>query len=138
MHAATCNVPTTSYPTIATAARNGTCTLVLVAAGAFPEHVELARDVTIQGAGSASTVLQGRLLVTGAGNDVNLSALTIDGTATAVAGCWSELLSASGGATVTSGADLRVLNSAVLTSGCRLFADAFESGGTLTWSSHVP
>lgn len=137
-HAATCNVPTTSYPTIGAAARNGACTLVQVAAGSFPEHVDVARDVAIQGAGSGSTVLQGRLWVSGAGNDVTVTALTVDGAATAVAGCWSEILAASGGATLASGADLRVVNTAIYVSACRIFIDGFESGGTLAWSTSAP
>jgi hypothetical protein len=48
------------------------------------------------------------------------------------------MLKASGGATVTSGADLRVLNSAAGGAACRLFADGFESAGTLAWSARVP
>lgn len=137
-HAATCNVPTTSYPTIGAAARNGTCTLVVVAAGSYPEHVEIARDVAIQGAGSSLTFLQGRLWVAGAGNDATITALTVEGSAAAVAGCWTEMLAATGGATLTSGSDLRVLNSAIPASACRIFIDGFESGGTLAWSVSLP
>lgn len=136
--AVTCNVPTTPYPTLGAAVRDAGCTLVQLAAGSFAEHVDLTRDLAIEGAGSASTTLQGHLRVTGAGNDVTLNGLTIDGTATGVAGCWGEILLATGGGTVTAGADLRALNTAVLSSGCRLFADGFESGGTLAWSVRLP
>lgn len=136
--AATCNVPTTAHPTLGAAVRDGACTLVQLAAGSLPENVEVARDLAIQGAGSAATTLQGYLFVSGAGNDVTLNALLVDGTAAGVAGCWSEVLSVLGGATLTSGADVKVLNSAVLSSGCRLFADGFESGGLLAWSLHSP
>ena len=137
-HAATCNVPTASYPTLGAAARDGTCTLVALAAGSFLENVALARDLAVQGAGSAATFVQGSFVVTGAGNDVTLDALLLDGTAAGVAGCWSELLTATGGATISSGADLRVLNTATGGTACRLFADGFESGGTLAWSLRLP
>jgi hypothetical protein len=136
--AATCSVPTSTHPTLGAAARDADCTLVQLAAGSFAENVWITRDVTLQGAGSAATTLQGYLSVTGAGNDVALSGLLLDGTAGGVAGCWSELLKASGGATITSGVDLRVLNTATGGEACRLFADGFESGGTLAWSVRVP
>ena len=136
--AVTCAVPSATQPTLGAAARDATCTLIQVAAGGFAENVSITRDVTLQGAGSAATTLQGYLFVSGAGNDVTLSGLLLDGTAAGVAGCWGEILKASGGATIASGADLRVLNTAVLSSGCRLFADGFESGGTLAWSLRVP
>ena len=133
-----CNVPSTSYPTLGAAARDGTCTLVALAAGSFPENVALTRDLAVAGAGSAATFVQGSLVVSGAGNDVTLDALLVDGTAAGVAGCWSEVLTAIGGATISSGADLRVLNTATGGTACRLFADGFESGGTLAWSLRLP
>ena len=59
--------------------------------------------------------------------------------AAGVAGCWGEILKASGGATITSGADVRVLNTAAGGGlGCRLFTDALESGGTLACSVRIP
>jgi hypothetical protein len=132
-----CNVPSPSYPTLGAAARDAGCTTLQVAAGAFAENVALVRDLVIQGAGSAATTVQGQVFVSGAGNDVTLSGLLLDGTAAGVAGCWPEILKASGGATVTSGADLRVLNTVAGGTACRLFADGFESGGTLAWSLRV-
>jgi len=136
--ALTCIVPTTPYPTVGAAAGEAACTVIQLAAGSFPENVALARDLALQGAGSTATILQGSFVVAGAGNDVTLDALLVDGTAAGVAGCWTEILSATGGATLTSGADVKVLNTAVLSSGCRLFADGFESGGTRAWSVHSP
>ena len=133
-----CNVPSPSYPTLGAAARDAGCTTLQAAAGTFAENVALARDLVVQGAGSAATTVQGYLFASGAGNDVTLSGLLLDGAAAGVAGCWPEILKASGGATITSGADLRVVNTAVLSSGCRLFADGFESGGTLAWSVRMP
>lgn len=133
-----CNVPSASHPTLGAAARDGACTSVTVAAGSFPENVAIARDLAVQGAGSAATLLQGYFFVSGAGNDVTLNGLLVDGTAAGVAGCWSEILAAEGGATLTSGADLKVLQTAVGGAACRLFADGFESGGLLAWSAHAP
>ena len=132
-----CNVPAPTYPTLGAAARDAGCTQVQVAAGVFPENVVLTRDLAVAGAGSAATIVQGSFVVSGAGNDVTLDALLLDGTAAGVAGCWSELLTATGGATISSGADLRVLNTATGGTASRLFADGFESGGTLAWSARV-
>lgn len=133
-----CSVPSASYPTLGAAVRTAACTSVTVATGSFPENVAIARDLAIQGAGSAATLLQGHFFVSGAGSDVTLNGLLVDGTAAGVAGCWPEILKASGGATLTSGADVKVLQTAVGGTACRLFADGFESGGTLAWSLRVP
>ena len=133
-----CNVPSASYPTLGAAVRAGACTSVIVAAGSFPEHVTIARDLAVQGAGSAATLLQGYFFVSGAGNDVTLNGLLVDGTAAGVAGCWTEILAAAAGATLVSGADVKVLQTAVGGAACRLFADGFESGGLLAWSLHAP
>ena len=132
-----CAVPSALYPTLGAAVRDGACTLVQLAAGSFPENVVIARDLAVAGAGSAASSLHGNLTVTGAGNDVTLDALRVDGTAAGVAGCWPEILKASGGATITAGTELRVLNTATGGTACRLFADGFESGGTLAWSLRV-
>lgn len=137
-HAVPCAVPSASYPTLGAAVRDGACTLVQLAAGSFPENVVITRDLAVAGAGSAASSLHGNLTVTGAGNDVTLDALRVDGTAAGVAGCWPEILKASGGATITSVVDLRVLNTATGGTACRLFADGFESGGTLAWSARLP
>ena len=133
-----CNVPSTSYPTIGAAVRTAACTTLTVSAGTFPENVAIDRDLIVQGAGSAATSVQGNFSVSGAGTGVTLAALRIDGSAVGVAGCWSEVLRASGGAVVTSGSDLRVVQSTTGGSACRLFIDGFESGNALAWSAQVP
>jgi hypothetical protein len=132
-----CSVPSVNYPTIGAAVRAVACTTVTISAGTFPENVEIARDLAVQGAGSAATFVQGRFVVSGAGVDVTLNALQVDGTTAGVAGCGSEILAVSGGAILTSGSDLRVLQAAG-GGACRLFVDGFESGGTLAWSAQVP
>ena len=136
--AGTCNVPSAPHPTVGAALRDANCTTVQLGAGAYAENVAVARDVTLQGGGSAATFLEGFLAATGATTDVTLAALTIDGTAAGVAGCWPEALAAAGGAELATGPDVVVLQSATGGGPCRLFADGFESAGTLAWSSHVP
>lgn len=136
--AAVCSVPSPSHPTLGAAVRDAGCTLVQAAAGAFPENVAIARDLALQGAGSGASVVQGFFVASGAGVEVTLAEILVDGTAAGVAGCWGEILLASDGATLDSGADLRVVNTAAGGAVCRLFADGFESGGVLAWSASVP
>mgnify|MGYP000927498858 CR=1 FL=1 len=80
-----CKVPSASYPTLGAPVRAGSCTSVIVAAGSFPAHFTIARDLAVQGAGSAATLLQVYFFVSGAGNDVTLNGLLVDGTAAGVA-----------------------------------------------------
>jgi len=136
--AATCDVPSVSYPTVGAALRDGNCTTITLASGVYPENVTVERDVQIQGMSSVETALEGYLAVSGGTTDVTIRALTIDGTATGVAGCWREVLSVVGEAEVTTGPDVRVLQTASGGTACRLFADGFESGGSLAWSTGVP
>lgn len=134
----TCAVPAASHPTVGAALRDGACTTIQLAAGSYRENVTVERDVVLQGAGSGASVLEGYLAITGATADVTLAALTIDGTASGVAGCWREVLSVSGGAEVVTGSDVVVLQTTAGGAACRLFADGFESGGVLAWSAHAP
>ena len=48
--AATCSVPTTSYPTIQSAVDDPTCATIDVAAGAYPENVSITRSLVLNGA----------------------------------------------------------------------------------------
>jgi hypothetical protein len=136
--AATCTVPSTPYPTIAAAVHTGACATVQLAAGVFPEHVLVSRDLVLQGAGSAATTIQGYLSASGAGNGVTLAALLVDGTATGVAGCWTSLLVSTGGAELVAGPDVVVRSTATGGSSCRLFSDAFELGTAFNWSVRSP
>ena len=136
--AAVCDVPSASHPTVGAALRDAFCTTIQLAAGVFEENVAVERDVILQGAGSGASVLAGHLAVTGATTDAQLSGLGIDGTAAGVAGCWPSVLSSTGGARLDSSDDVVVTNSGIPNGGCRLFADGFESGGTLAWSLRQP
>lgn len=77
--------------------------------------------VVVGSEGAVGQGLRGSFIASGSGNDVMLDPSLADG-----------------GATITSGADLRVLNSATGGTACRLFADGFESGGTFAWSVQIP
>ena len=96
-------MPSVGHPTIGAAVRDPVCTTVQLAAGTFAESVEVARDLVIAGAGSAASVVAGRLLVSGATSDVTLAGLRVDTTGTGVAGCWPRALEAAGGAEVAAG-----------------------------------
>ena len=135
---AVCPVPSAGHPTIGSAVRDPACTTVQVAAGTFAESAEIGRDLELAGAGSAATVVAGRLLVTGATSDVTISGLSVDTTGAGVAGCWPRALEALAGAEIAAGPDVEVLHTATGGLSCRLFADGFESAGTLAWSATVP
>ena len=47
------------YTTIQDAVNNPSCTTITVAAGTYPEHVTIGRNVTISGAGASSTTVDG-------------------------------------------------------------------------------
>jgi hypothetical protein len=136
--AATCNVPSASYPTIGAAVVASTCTTVQLAAGTYPEDVRIARDLAVQGAGSATTVIAGLFQVTGASTDVTLASLRVDGTSPGVAGCWPALLVAQGGAQVVAAPDVDVRNAGGPGTGCRLLNSSFETGDLSAWSASQP
>ena len=132
-----CTVPGT-HPTVQRAADDSSCTTVLLAAGTYLGDVRIARDLAVQGAGSATTVIAGLVQATGAGTDVTLASVRIDGTGASVAGCWPSLLVATGGAQVAAGPDVDVRNSGAPGTGCRLLTAGFETGDLSAWSAAQP
>ena len=134
--AATCNVPSGSYPTIAAALGDPACDPIQIAAGAYPTKLFIARDVTLDGAGSASTTIAGWVEVSGAATDAVINALRIDAAGASSALCDASDLDVRGGASA-SGSDLVVARPAPA-GACTLFADGFESGGSTRWSAAVP
>ena len=56
LHAAVCNVPSGSYPTIQSAASDATCTTINVAPGAYNENVAVNNSTTINGAQAGNPV----------------------------------------------------------------------------------
>ncbi len=133
--AAVCSVPSVSHPTIQEAVGDLACTEVVVAAGTFVEEVVIGRDLDVGGASSATTIIEGRMVVEGAAILVVVHDLTIDASAASVAGCFADGLLARGGAQLSA-------NGVVAINGdgdaCLLFRDGFESGNTTAWSSTVP
>lgn len=70
-----CNVPSGSYATIQSALDEVTCDTIIVAAGTYAETLVIERDVTINGAGSTTTIID-------AGG--NSRGITIDGDGAAI------------------------------------------------------
>ncbi len=122
--AVTCSVPSAPHPTIQAAVDDVGCTDIVVAAGSFAESPLIARNLSVQGAGSGSTYIQGQVEVTA--GVVTLAGLNISAAGEAL---WTH-----SGAQV-SGFDLAVVNGLVEPP---LFADGFESGTTGSWSAVVP
>jgi len=122
--AATCNVPSTPHPTIQAAIDDIGCTEIVVAAGTFTEAPVIARTLSVRGAGSGSTFVQGQV-------EVSAGVVRLNGLKIAAP---SEALWAHSGAEV-SGLDLEVVNGAFEPP---LFADGFENGTTGAWAATVP
>lgn len=122
--AATCNVPSMPHPTIQAAIDDIGCTEIVVAAGTYTEAPVIGRTLSLQGAGSDQSFIQGQ---------VGVSAGVVQLTGLHVAAA-SEALWAHSGAEV-SGFDLEVVNGLAETP---LFADGFESGDTSLWSAASP
>jgi len=122
--AATCNVPSGPHPTIQAAIDDVGCTEIVVAAGTFAEGLVIARALSVQGAGSDQTFIQGQVEVSA--QTVSLNGLNIAAP--------DEALWAHSGAEV-SGFDLSVLNGVFAPP---LFADGFEDGTTGAWAVTSP
>ena len=125
--AATCQVPSAGYPTIRAAVEDPSCSEIVLAAQTFAESPVIDRDLTLGGAGSSQTFIEGSVEVTA--GTVIVQELRIS----APPGTTSEALWAHSGAGV-SGFDLVVVNGREVA----LFADGFESGDTSAWSFTSP
>ncbi len=81
--AATCDVPSVTYPTIQAAEDDANCDPIVLGAGTFTETVIIERSVTIIGAGPEITIVDGNggvaFDVDDSGASVNLRAMTITG-----------------------------------------------------------
>ena len=130
--AVVCTVPSSPHQTIQAAGDDLACSEVVLAAQTFEESVLVERDIEIRGVSSATTLIEGRMVITGASSAVVIEDLTIDGSAPSVAGCFREALVSEGGAGIQA-SGVVVLNGDG--DGCLVFGDGFESGGTGAWSS---
>ena len=128
--AATCQVPTVTYSTIQSAIDDPGCTEIELAAQVFAEAATIGRSLTLRGASSSTTVVEGRIKVTG--GTVDLEGLCIGVSLPTEANRYPAALSVEGGAEVN-GTDLVVLQ-AVSTP---VFSDGFESGDTSAWMRTV-
>lgn len=77
-----CNVPSGSYATIQAAINEPTCDTIIVAAGTYTENLVIGRSVIINGAGSASTIIDGNntsrgITIDGSGITVYLNYLRV-------------------------------------------------------------
>jgi len=133
--AAVCTVPSAAHPTIQEAVNDLACTEIDIDAGSFFEEVVVARDLDLGGASSATTVVEGRVVVEGATTQVALRDLTIDASGPTAAGCFDQALLSRGGAQLGA-SDVIVLNGGG--DACVLFRDGFETGDTTAWSGTVP
>lgn len=77
--AASCSVPSGSYPTINSALADNTCDPINVAAGNYPEALDITRSVSIHGAGSSTTTIAATSMPTEVVGIRNASTVEIDG-----------------------------------------------------------
>ncbi len=122
--AAQCLVPSAAYPSIQSAVDDGACSGITVAAGVFGESLLIQRDLSLRGAGSDATLLEG---------NVEITAGLLDLTGLHIAGM-TDALKVHSGAEV-SAFDVEVLDGQAAT---LLFADGFETGATDQWSGATP
>lgn len=132
----TCTVPGT-HATIQAAVADPTCTMIDLAAGTFQEMVTIGRDLALQGAPSFATTIEGQLVISGAGTDVQLTDLVVDTSLPGLAGCFAEAVEVQGGAVVDA---LRLEARNAIQGICTLpiFSSGFETGDASGWSSIVP
>jgi len=134
LEAQTCTVPD-SHATIQHAINDPACTMISLSAQPFAESIIIPRSMTLTGPGAGEAIVEGLVLMTGAGTEIVLHDLIVRN------GCSPNALRTVSGAKV-SGNNLSVERSAALpcpapTAG-RIFADGFESGGTSNWSMTLP
>jgi len=127
LEAATCQVPSSSHPTIQDAIDDPSCSELVLAAQTFTESLLIDRDLTVDGAGSTETRIEGQVEVSN--GTVLLQQIQVS----SPTGAATEALWTHSGARV-SGFDLVVVNGGTVP----LFADGFESGDTAAWSFASP
>jgi len=103
----------------------------VLSAKVYAESVAVSRNLEIVGDSSATTTIEGKVTVTGAATEITLENFRVE-----VGGCFLVALDVSGGAQVTRGQDIVVVN----TPGgeCPIFFDGFELGAAAAWSKTIP
>lgn len=128
VRAADCPVPTGTHPTIQSAVDDPACTSIELSAQTFLENITIDRDLAVAGESTASSIVVGRIVISGSTSAVSMADLT-------VSGCFLKALDVSDGASLT-GTNLVVVNG--IADACPIFGDGFEDGSTGAWSATVP
>ncbi len=123
----TCNVPSSSYPSIQSAVNVINCTEIVLTSGNFFGDVTIGRTLTVQGVSSASTTVFGKVTVSGSDTQATLKGLKI--------AVGPEDLPHNGLVVV---GDAEVIpDDLVIGSTDLIFEDGFERGNTTAWSNTV-
>lgn len=133
--AAPCPVPTGSHPNIQSAVDDATCTEIELGGQTYTEVVSIGRTLELSGVLSATSIIAGRVNISGSSTVATLSELTVDGSDETVAGCFREVITVVDGARML-GNNLVAINSDG--TACLLFGDGFEDGTTGAWSNTSP
>ncbi len=128
LHAQNCTVPGT-HSTIQEAIDDPACITITLSAQTYAESIRIPRSLTLAGPASGGAVVQGLVLITGSGTEVELQTLRVEN------GCLPNALRTTSGATMN-GTNLEVERSAALpcpATADSIFADGFETGNTSAW-----
>lgn len=116
-----CSPPSTSHPTLQQAVDDPACTIIELAAQAYPEQIEIRRSLTLTGTGPLSSTVDGPILIRGPSTQVDMTSIGIRN------GCPHPGLRVKSGALI-SPVNVRVSTAAI---GCPplpdlIFTDRFE------------
>jgi predicted outer membrane repeat protein len=154
--AATCNVPSGTYPTIQSASDDASCDTIDLTAAVYVENVTIARSVTIQGQGAVTTTVNGDAngnvfaiqpnlavtltkmtitngtALTGGGIHNEGSTLALDAV-TVVSNTATVMTEFGGGGIYSDNGEVRISNSVISGNSAEAFGGAFHGrGGKLT------
>jgi hypothetical protein len=120
----TCQVPTTTHPTIQSAVNDSSCQVIVLAAGLFVEQVLINRSVHIHGQGAALTIVDGN-------NTGRVFTITPDVTVTLTRMKIQHGLSTSGGGIWVDNATLTLQDTILSENQASGYAGGLRGSGTL-------
>ena len=123
-----CNVPSASYPSIQSAVNVINCTEIVLASGNHFGAVTIGRTLTVQGAGSDTTTVLGKVTISGSETQATLKGLKIAVGANDLP---------HDGLVVVGDAEV-IPDDLVIASTDLIFSDGFEWGNTAAWSAEIP